>query len=145
MTVYKTIYRPILTYGSESWVLSDRLLSRLQATEMKYLRRVKGVTRMDRIRNDRIRELDIESIKQTIEENKLKWFGHLVRMNEERPAKLVLEAKVQGKKRRGRPQKTWNMTVAEALRKRNLTWDEARRIAKDRTKWKKIVQKTVNE
>lgn len=80
-----------------------------------------------------------------MEENKLKWFGHLVRMNEERPAKLVWEAKVQGKKRRGRPQKTWNMTVAEALRKRNLTWDEARRIAKDRTKWKKIVQKTVNE
>lgn len=34
---------------------------------------------------------------------------------------------------------TWNMTVAELLKKRNATWDEARRIAKNRTNWKKIV------
>lgn len=32
-----------------------------------------------------------------------------------------------------------NMTVAEALMKRNLTWVEARRIEKGRTKRKKIV------
>lgn len=37
------------------------------------------------------------------------------------------------------------MAVVEALKKRSLTWDKARRIAKDKTKWKKTVQKTENE
>lgn len=69
----------------------------------------------------------------------------MVKLNGERPTKLIWKAKVPEKKGRGRPQKKWNMTVSEALEKSNLTWDEARKIGKDRTKRKKIVQKSVNE
>lgn len=44
---------------------------------------------MDRKRNDRItEELEIEAIRQILEENKLKWFGRLGRMKDERPQSI---------------------------------------------------------
>nr|CAH7719235.1 unnamed protein product [Callosobruchus chinensis] len=57
---------------------------------MKYLRGVKGVTRREKIRNEVIRsELGVKSVLQKIEENQLKWFGHLVWMDVTRPVKMV--------------------------------------------------------
>lgn len=66
----------------QMWVLGCRPISRLQAAEFKYLKCV--VNKMDRVRNDQNRdELEIESIRHTPKENKLKDFMHLVKMNEE--------------------------------------------------------------
>ena len=45
-----------LTYGCESWVLKEREKSRLQVTEMKVMRKIAGVTRMDCVRNETVRE-----------------------------------------------------------------------------------------
>lgn len=46
----KTILRPVLTYGSETWTSTTRLKSKVQAAEMRVLRLVKAVTRRDRLR-----------------------------------------------------------------------------------------------
>nr|CAI5851247.1 unnamed protein product [Callosobruchus analis] len=60
---------------------------------MKYLRRVKGVTRMDRIRNEAIREeLGVEPVLKLIEQSQLRWFGHVNRLHEERQGKKVWQA-----------------------------------------------------
>jgi hypothetical protein len=47
---YKTIAVPILIYGSEAWVLSKREESKIQPSEMLFLRSVKGCSRIDRIK-----------------------------------------------------------------------------------------------
>ena len=44
-TVYNTVVVPTLVYGCKAWVLKDRDKMRLQAAEMKILRRVAGVNR----------------------------------------------------------------------------------------------------
>ena len=49
-SIYTTILKPILTFGAECWSLSMKTSSRLQAGEMKVLRTIRGVTRMDRLR-----------------------------------------------------------------------------------------------
>ena len=52
MTVYNAVVVPTLVYGCEAWVLKDRDKTRLQAAEMKVLRRVVGVTRLGCVRNE---------------------------------------------------------------------------------------------
>lgn len=136
ITVFNTIFKPILTYGSESWILNNQTKSKIQALEMRYLRAVKGVTRRDRIKNEKIREeLGVEPILQSIERQKLKWFGHMTRMEEERLAKRVWLARPRHKRKRGRPRKTWDSTVEESLRKRGISWNDARRMAKNKKEW----------
>lgn len=69
MDIYKTIFRVILAYGSKSWVLTRSQKSKIQANEMKYLRIVTGITRLNRIRKTQIRaELEIIYILDFIEQ-----------------------------------------------------------------------------
>jgi hypothetical protein len=80
MQIYNSVYVPILTYGVESWTIASRHISRIQALEMKFLRRVVGKTRLDQIRNTRIREeLEQKPLQNQIQEKQLKWFGHVSR------------------------------------------------------------------
>ena len=140
MTIFKTIYRPTLIHGSESWVLNDPLRSRMQVIEMKYLRRVQGLTRRDEIPNEIIRkELEIDPVLQVIENQRLKWFGYLIRMSEQRPTKRVWEPRIISNRKRDRPKLTWNDEMAKILRKRNQEWDRAKSIGKNKREWNKMV------
>jgi hypothetical protein len=71
--------------------------------EMKFLREIIGKTRTDRIRNDNIREqLKVDDIKTDIEKNRLRWYGYVMRMADERIPKKMLEMKLRGRRPRGR-------------------------------------------
>jgi hypothetical protein len=60
---YKVVDRTSVLYGSESWVTTKRDMTRLEAAEMRFLRSVKGYTRLNKIRSEVIRkELEISGI-----------------------------------------------------------------------------------
>ena len=144
MAVFNTVFCPTLLYGSETWTLDSREYSRVQAAEMKYLRRVVGKTKRDRIRNTTIRDqTKTNDIKTKIEINQLRWFGHVKRMNDERIAKSVYNAKTQGKRPRGRPRRKWDEDIKEALQKRNLSFIEGSRKCQNREDWRKIISGTI--
>jgi hypothetical protein len=46
---------PVLLYDSETWTLRKRDWNRIEDAEMKYLRTVKGCTKLDQVRNEDIR------------------------------------------------------------------------------------------
>ena len=54
-TVYRTVVRPALMYGAETWALKKAQENELEVAEMKMLRWVCGVAKLDNIRNERIR------------------------------------------------------------------------------------------
>jgi len=56
MKLHKVVARPTLLYGSETWVATKRDMTRLEAAEMRFLRSVKGYTRLDKMRSEAIRK-----------------------------------------------------------------------------------------
>jgi hypothetical protein len=77
---YKTMLVPVLMYGSEARTIKKKGISRIQSAEMKFLRSVKGCTRIDHIRNAEIRtELEIYAIQDKITEYRIRWSAHLQR------------------------------------------------------------------
>ena len=53
--VYKTVVRPAMMYGGETWPIKKAQGQRLDVAEMRMLRWMCGITMMDKIRNERIR------------------------------------------------------------------------------------------
>ena len=107
---------------------------------MKYLRRVVGKTKRDRIRNTLIRDqTKTKEIKTKIQTNQLRWFGHVNRMDDNRIAKSVYHAKTQGKRPKGRPRRKWDEEIEEALWEKNLTFIEGSRKCRDRVAWRRII------
>ena len=74
MQVFKAMVVPTLLFGCETWTMQRRHESKLQAFEMMCLRRVEGVTRMDRVRNEKVREaLGQEAVMEVAKEKQRKW------------------------------------------------------------------------
>ena len=52
---YEGIVVPTALYGSEAWVLENKVKNRMDVAGMSCLRSMCGVTRRDRVRNEEIR------------------------------------------------------------------------------------------
>jgi hypothetical protein len=103
---------PVLMYGSEAWTIKKRDISRIQSAEMKFLRSVKGCTRMDHIRNEEIRtEIEMYTIQDKITEYRIRWSARLQRMDNSRLPKQVLLYKPRGRRDVGGPRKRWTADV----------------------------------
>jgi len=111
--IFKFVARSTLLYGSETWVTTQRDMTRLEAAEMRFLRSVAGYTRLDKIKSEDIRqELEISGIQDARLKYKHNWINHLERMDNTRFPKHALTYKPRGRRDRGRPRKRWQRVVA---------------------------------
>ena len=63
LPIFKTVFVPVLTYGHESWVMTDRVRSQVQASEMRFIRRIEEVTLFNKVRSSETRKsLNIEPL-----------------------------------------------------------------------------------
>ena len=101
---------------------------KVNVLEMKCLRSLIGVSRMDRVRNEEVhRRVGIErELASRADLRVLRWFGHVERMDEYRMARRVLMAEVSGGRVRGRPRLGWMDGAKVALGKRGITVEAAR-------------------
>ena len=108
LSIFKAVFVPIITYGHESWVMTERVQPQVQASEMRVLRRIEGVTLFNKVRSSEIQNsLNIEPLLLRIKRSQLGWFGHVSRMPQERLCKQALLAKANGRRPVGRPRTRW--------------------------------------
>ena len=97
-----------------------------------------GVTKLDRIRNERIRgTTKVGEISKKVQESRLKWYGHVLRReSDEYVGKRVMGMEVPGKRRRGRPKRRWMDTIGNDLSEKELSREDTQ----DRAKWRSRVR-----
>jgi len=95
-----------LKFGSEARVLKKREEQRLETAQMKFLRHLIGITRLDKEKNQCIKEkTGAENIVKEIKKYQEKWLQHVQRMDTNRVSKQALQYKQKDKetwKDRGR-------------------------------------------
>ena len=108
LSIFKTVYVLILTYGHESWVLIERMRSQVQASEIRFLLRINRVTLFIKVHNSEIRKsLNIKPLLIRIERSQLRCFSHVSRMPQESLPTQALLAKANGRRPVGWPGTRW--------------------------------------
>ena len=54
--LYETLVKPVALYGSECWTLKKEDEPKIRVAEVSWLREILGISRIQRIRNEVIRE-----------------------------------------------------------------------------------------
>ena len=81
--LYKACVRSVLVYGAECWALKAEDMRKLESTKRRMLIMMCGVTLMDRVRSEDIRErVGVECIESWVRRQRLRWFGHVERREE---------------------------------------------------------------
>ena len=81
-----------LLYGAESWPLSVTQMKKLESAHHMFQRRLWGITWRDKVRNEDIRKkTGSQKLEDIIKERRLKWFGHILRMDNSRTARQATQ------------------------------------------------------
>ena len=96
-----------------------------------------GVKLKDRLPSKELRErLGIDDIALVLQQNRLRWYGHVLRKEDDDWVKKCTEYEVEGPRPRGRPKRTWREVVREDCQARKLNKEDAM----DRCKWRKMIK-----
>ena len=112
--IYKTLIRPVLTDGSETWSIDKHGEHLHRSLERKVLWKILGPILENgcwrRCKNCEIYKLHDELVVMKFNKlHRLRWAGHVMRMEESDPAKKVLhtEPGENGYRKRGKPKLRW--------------------------------------
>ena len=147
LKLFNSLVIPVLLYGSETWVILQADVNRINGFYMLSQRRILGVRWYELVSNDTITSMTaLPPIIDIIRKRRLTLFGHVARLPPEVPANKALLAGIDiisksatpdgWRRPRGRPCKTWLEHIADDM---PYPWPDILACAKDREAWKEEV------
>jgi hypothetical protein len=142
--LYKTLIKPILCYGSVTWTLTQTAEQMLNVFERKILRRIHGRTQdggrwRPRWNNELYSFYKEPNIVEDIKIRRLGWAGHIIRMEEERIPKKVLNGNFLTTRSVGRPRTRW-ADVVQRYGLQLLGIRGWRRRAENGDEWRRLME-----
>ena len=135
--VYSSVVRPAMVYGLETVAVKKKQVEEIEVAEMKMLRFAIGVMRKDKIRNEYIRgTFKVERLGMKMREGRVRWYGHVMKRDQEHVRKKLMETKLPGKRKRGRPKRRFLDAVKEDMGEFGAKETDV----EDRTVWRKIIR-----
>jgi len=99
-----------MLHGSEIWPARKEVA--LQRAEMRMVRWMCGVKLKDRFPSMELRErLGIDDKTLALQQNRLRWYGHVLRQKGDDCVKKCMEYEVESPRPRGRPKRTGREVV----------------------------------
>lgn len=144
MRVYTTIIRPAVMYAAETITLTKREEEQLRIFERKVIRTIVGGVKIGeheyrrKTNNEILQEIKGEDLVRAVKSQRLRWFGHITRADENKAIKILTRWKPYEDRPRARPKKRWIDEIMNDMRKMKIgNWKNK---AYDRTQWKNIVK-----
>ena len=114
--MYSSMVRPAMVYGLETMAVTKKQVEEMEVAEMKMLRFAMGVMRKDKIRNEYIRgTVKVERLGMKMRAGRLRWYGHVMRRDQEYVGRKMMDMKLPGKRKSGRPKKRFLDIVKEDM------------------------------
>jgi len=108
----------------------------LQSAEMRMVRWMCDVKLQGRVASEELRgRLGLDDIISVLQRNRLRWYGHVLRKEDNDWVTKCMEYEVEGARPRGRPTKTWREIVEKDCKACGLNREEAM----DRSRWRKQI------
>ena len=125
-----------MTYGSETRPLLVDVRLKFERAEMQVIRWMCGISLKDRRGNEELRRLvGVEPITTFIKNGRLRWYGHVMRIDDEDWVKKCMEYRFESRRPVGRPRKTWLESVEADIAELEIDIQDVH----DRSKWRRNV------
>ena len=126
-----------MLHGSETWPVRKENEVALQPAEMRMVRWMCNVKVKDKVPSKELRErLGIDDIILILQQNRLRWYGHVLLKEDNDWVKKCMEYEADGSRLRGRQKRTSTEVVQKDSQARNLNREDAM----DRGRWKKLIK-----
>ncbi|KDR19811.1 hypothetical protein L798_04744, partial [Zootermopsis nevadensis] len=132
-----------------TWSLTQREEHRFQVFENRVLRRIFGPKREDdgawrKLHNYELKNLySSPNIFRVIQSRRVRWAGHVARMDGTRGVHRVLVGKPEGKRPLRRPRRRWEDNLRRDLWEIEVEGDWIL-LAQDRVRWRALVNSVMN-
>ena len=114
--VYRSVARPTMVYKLETVAVTKKQVEEMEVAKMKMLRFAMGVMRKDKIRNEHIRStVKIKRLEMKMREDRLRWYRHVMRRDQEYVGRKTMEMELPGKRRTERPKRRFLDVVKEDM------------------------------
>jgi hypothetical protein len=84
------------------------------------------------------------NIVRVIKSRRMRWVGHVARMEEGRDVYRVLVRRPESKRPLGRPRRRWEDNIKMDLREIGIDWANWFHLAQDRVQWRACVNTVMN-